>query len=60
VFVGVNYRLGGLGWLHRPGIVDAKPGASDIIAALSWVRVRIPVDREHGFRLIVNINSSRS
>jgi cell division protease FtsH len=22
--------------------------------------VRIPVDREHGFRLIVNINSSRS
>jgi hypothetical protein len=24
------------------------------------VQVRIPVDREHGFRLIVNINSSRS
>ena len=24
------------------------------------VKVRIPVDREHGFRLIVNINSSRS
>ena len=23
-------------------------------------RMRIPVDREHGFRLIVNINSSRS
>jgi para-nitrobenzyl esterase len=38
VFVGVNYRLGALGWLHRPGIVDAEPGASDIIAALSWVR----------------------
>ena len=41
VFVGVNYRLGALGWLHRPGIVDAKPGASDIIAALAWVRDHI-------------------
>ena len=26
VFVGVNYRLGALGWLHRPGIVDAEAG----------------------------------
>ena len=26
VFVGVNYRLGALGWLHRPGIVDVEPG----------------------------------
>jgi para-nitrobenzyl esterase len=41
VFVGVNYRLGALGWLHRPGIVDAEPGMSDIIAALSWVRDHI-------------------
>src|SRR6185437_10447459 len=29
VFVGVNYRLGALGWLHRDGIVDAQPGLSD-------------------------------
>jgi para-nitrobenzyl esterase len=41
VFVGVNYRLGALGWLHRPGIVDAEPGMSDIIAALSWLRDHI-------------------
>ena len=27
---------------------------------LSRILLRIPVDREHGFRLIVNINSSRS
>jgi para-nitrobenzyl esterase len=41
VFVGVNYRLGALGWLHRPGIVDAQPGLSDMIAALRWVRDHI-------------------
>jgi para-nitrobenzyl esterase len=41
VFVGVNYRLGALGWLHYPGVVDAEPGMSDIIAALSWVRDHI-------------------
>jgi para-nitrobenzyl esterase len=41
VFVGVNYRLGALGWLHRPGIVDAEAGASDMIAALSWVHDNI-------------------
>jgi para-nitrobenzyl esterase len=41
VFVGVNYRLGALGWLHRPGIVDAQPGLSDMIAALHWVRDHI-------------------
>ena len=37
VFVGVNYRLGALGWLHRPGIVDAEAGTLDMIAALTWV-----------------------
>jgi para-nitrobenzyl esterase len=41
VFVGVNYRLGALGWLHRPGMLDAEPGTSDMIAALAWVRAHI-------------------
>lgn len=41
VFVGVNYRLGALGWVHRPGIVDADCGLSDMIAALAWVRHHI-------------------
>lgn len=41
VFVGVNYRLGALGWLHRPGLVDVEAGTSDMIAALRWVREHI-------------------
>jgi para-nitrobenzyl esterase len=41
VFVGVNYRLGAFGWLHRPGIVDEEAGTSDMIAALAWVRDHI-------------------
>src|SRR5579863_2953824 len=41
VFVGVNYRLGALGWLHRPGIVDADAGMSDMLVALAWVRDNI-------------------
>jgi para-nitrobenzyl esterase len=41
VFVGVNYRLGALGWLHRPGLVDEEGGTSDMIAALAWVRDHI-------------------
>ncbi len=41
VLVGVNYRLGALGWLHRPGIVDAEAGTSDMVAALAWVRDHI-------------------
>jgi para-nitrobenzyl esterase len=41
VFVGVNYRLGALGWLHRPGIVDQEAGTSDMIAALKWVHEHI-------------------
>jgi para-nitrobenzyl esterase len=40
-FVGVNYRLGALGWLHRAGLVDTEPGTSDMIAALTWVRDHI-------------------
>ena len=41
VFVGVNYRLGALGWLHRPGLVDCEPGTADMIAALRWVHAHI-------------------
>lgn len=41
VFVGVNYRLGALGWLHRPGVVDQEAGTCDMIAALAWVRDHI-------------------
>ncbi len=41
VFVGVNYRLGALGWLHRSGLVDQEAGTSDMIAALAWVRDHI-------------------
>ena len=41
VVVGVNYRLGLLGWLHLPGIADTEGGTSDMIAALSWVRDHI-------------------
>ena len=41
VFVGVNYRLGALGWLQRPGMIDVEAGTSDMIAALSWVRDHI-------------------
>ncbi len=41
VVVGVNYRLGALGWLHRPGIIDVEPGTSDMVAALTWVRDHI-------------------
>lgn len=41
VVVGVNYRLGALGWLYRPGIVDAELATSDMLAALTWVRDHI-------------------
>ena len=41
VVVGVNYRLGALGWLYRPGIVDAELATSDMVAALTWVRDHI-------------------
>lgn len=41
VFVGVNYRLGALGWLQRPGMIDVEAGTSDMIAALRWVHDHI-------------------
>ena len=41
VFVGVNYRLGALGWMRPPGLEEVGAGSSDIIAALVWVRDHI-------------------
>lgn len=50
VLVGVNYRLGALGWWRHPALVDATDspadasgnyGLLDIIEALRWVRTNI-------------------
>jgi para-nitrobenzyl esterase len=41
VVVGVNYRLGALGYLHVPGISPGNLGTMDQIAALRWVRDNI-------------------
>jgi para-nitrobenzyl esterase len=41
VTVGVNYRLGALGFLKLPGAADGAPGLLDMIAALRWVREHI-------------------
>lgn len=41
VVVGVNYRLGALGFLHLPGIAEGNMGLQDMIAALRWVRDNI-------------------
>jgi para-nitrobenzyl esterase len=41
VVVGVNYRLGALGWMYRPGIVDDELATSDMLTALTWVRDHI-------------------
>ena len=37
VFVGVNHRLGALGFLHHPAIAPANLGTLDQVAALDWV-----------------------
>jgi para-nitrobenzyl esterase len=37
VVVGVNYRLGALGFMHVPGVVPPNLGLHDQIAALEWV-----------------------
>jgi para-nitrobenzyl esterase len=37
VVVGVNYRLGALGFLCRPGLVDGNMGLLDQIRGLEWV-----------------------
>ena len=41
VVVGVNYRLGALGYLHHPGISPGNLGTADQAAALAWVRDNI-------------------
>lgn len=41
VVVGVNYRLGPLGFLHYPGLADGMMGLHDIVAALRFVRAEI-------------------
>ncbi|MDE2334637.1 MAG: carboxylesterase/lipase family protein [Rhodospirillales bacterium] len=41
VVVGVNYRLGALGYLHHPAIGERNPGSLDQIAALRFVREHI-------------------
>jgi para-nitrobenzyl esterase len=41
VVVGVNYRLGPLGFLHYPGLADGMMGLHDMVAALRFVRAEI-------------------
>ena len=41
VVVGVNYRLGVLGYLRLPGISDGNLGLFDQLEALRWVRANI-------------------
>lgn len=41
VTVGVNYRLGALGFLHHPEISDGNMGITDILTALKWVQDHI-------------------
>ncbi len=41
VVVGVNYRLGALGFLHCPGVSDGNLGIGDQQAALVWIRDHI-------------------
>jgi para-nitrobenzyl esterase len=41
VVVGVNYRLGPLGFLHYPGLADGMMGLHDMVAALRFVQEHI-------------------
>ncbi len=41
VVVGVNYRLGALGFLHLPGVAEGNMGLQDMVVALQWVRDHI-------------------
>lgn len=41
VVVGVNYRLGPLGYLSRAGLGDGQMGLCDMIAAIRWVSAHI-------------------
>lgn len=42
IVVGVNYRLGALGYLCRPGLGDGDAGVEDVLAALQWVQANAP------------------
>jgi para-nitrobenzyl esterase len=41
VVVGVNHRLGALGFMHLPGVAEPNLGLHDQIAALDWVAAEI-------------------
>ncbi len=41
VVVGVNYRLGALGYLHHPAISPGNTGTADQAAALRWIATHI-------------------
>lgn len=41
VVVGVNHRLGALGFMHLPGVTEPNVGLQDQIAALRWVSQEI-------------------
>ena len=41
VVVGVNYRLGALGYLCQPGLSDGAQGVEDVLAAVRWVRANV-------------------
>lgn len=41
VFVGINYRLGALGYLKLPGVAPGNLGLLDQVAALRWIRENI-------------------
>ncbi len=41
VVVGVNYRLGALGFMHLPGVAEPNLGLHDQFAALDWVAAEI-------------------
>jgi para-nitrobenzyl esterase len=42
VVVGVNYRLGALGYLCRPGLGEGTAGVEDVLGALRWVQANAP------------------